>query len=224
MKFVLKLGGFLFPRIMNIKAINQYINLLKKLYYNGHEFVVVTGGGKGAREYIDIARGVGAREAVCDEIGIDYTRMNARLLISGMPNEAFQGVPKTLQQVQEFRSNKILVMGGLQPGQSTNAVAALVSELIGAYMLINATDVEGIYDDDPKINPNAKIFDKISINDLFEMIVKKQAIAGGYELFDLLAVTLISRSKIPTWIINGKDPGNIEKIIQGKHVGTKIIF
>ena len=224
LKFVLKIGGFLFPRNLNIVAINQYINLLKKLYSDGHEFIVVTGGGRGAREYIGIAREIGANEAVCDWIGIEYTRLNARLLISGMPKEAFPEIPKTFQQVQKFTFNKILIMGGLQPGQSTNAVAALVSELINAEMLINATDVGGIYTEDPKKTPNAKILDKISIKDLFEMIVKKQAIAGSYELIDLLAATLIGRSKIPTFFLNGNDPGNIEKIIRGQHVGTKIIF
>ncbi len=225
LKFVLKIGGFLFPKKIDVVSINQYINLLKKLYSKKHEFIVVTGGGMGAREYISTAREFGASEAVCDEIGIEYSRLNARLLISGMREEAFPKVPRTFQDVQNVHaSNKIVVMGGLQPGQSTNAVAALVSELIDADMLINATDVDGIYEEDPKVNPNAKILDKISIKNLSDMIINKQVIAGSYELFDLLAVTLIARTKITTWIVNGKDPKNIEKIIQGSHVGTRVIF
>ena len=225
MKIVLKLGGFLFPGKLNSDLINDYIKLLKKLYSDDHRLIVVTGGGAGAREYIGIARKGGVSEAICDEIGIEYTRLNARLLISLLQEEASPEVPKNLQQVKKFlRFNNIIIMGGLQPGQSANAVAALASELISADVLINATDVDGIYDEDPKMNSNAKMYDEIPIKNLFNMIINKQSTAGSYKLFDLIAVTLIARSKVHTWFVNGTDPSNIEKIIQGKHVGTRLVF
>jgi len=224
MKIVLKLGGFLFPKNLDIDLINLYIDLLKKLFSEGHELVVVTGGGTGAREYIDISRKVGSSEAICDEMGIEYSRLNARLLLSGL-KEAFPEVPVNLHDIKRyFKINKFVVMGGLQPGQSTNAVAALVFEIIGADILINATDVEGIYSEDPKTNPNAKKYDEISIKDLLEIISNKQAIAGSYDLLDPLSLKLIARSKIETWILNGKNPNNIERLIAGEHVGTKIVF
>ena len=225
MKIVLKLGGFLFPKEMNLDLIQTYADLLKKLYSEGHQLIVVTGGGKGSREYITAAREMGASETICDEIGIEYTRLNSRLLISTIPKEAFPDVPRNLQQIKNSLGfNKIIVMGGLQPGQSTNAVAALAAELIRADMFINATDVDGIYEDDPKTNTNTKMYDEIKIKDLFDMIIKKRSIAGSYKLFDLVAVNLITRSKITTWFVNGKDPKNIENIIHGKHIGTRIIF
>lgn len=225
MKIALKLGGFLFPKELNFDSIQAYAELLKKLFSDGHQLIVVTGGGKGAREYITAAREMGASETICDEIGIEYTRLNSRLLISAIPKEASPDVPQNIQEINHsLRFNKIIVMGGLQPGQSTNAVAALAAELIDADMFINATDVDGIYEDDPKTNPDAKMYDKIKIMDLFDLITKKRSIAGSYKLFDLVAVNLIARSKIPTWFVNGKDPKNIENIIHGKHIGTRIIF
>ncbi|MCW4031797.1 MAG: UMP kinase [Candidatus Bathyarchaeota archaeon] len=225
MKIILKLGGFLFPKELNFDLIQAYAELLKKLYSEDHQLIVVTGGGKGAREYISTAREMGASETICDEIGIEYTRLNSRLLISAIPEEAFPDVPQNIQQINNsLRFNKIIVMGGLQPGQSTNAVAALAAELIRADMFINATDVDGIYEDDPKTNTDAKMYDEIKIMDLFDMITKKRSIAGSYKLFDLVAVNLIARSKITTWFVNGKDPKNIENIIHGKHIGTRIIF
>jgi len=225
MKIALKLGGFLFPKELNFDSIQAYAELLKKLFSDGHQLIVVTGGGKGAREYITAAREMGASETICDEIGIEYTRLNSRLLISAIPKEASPDVPQNIQEINNsLRFNKIIVMGGLQPGQSTNAVAALAAELIDADMFINATDVDGIYEDDPKTNPDAKMYDKIKIMDLFDLITKKRSIAGSYKLFDLVAVNLIARSKIPTWFVNGKDPKNIENIIHGKHIGTRIIF
>ena len=225
MKIVLKLGGFLFPKELNFDLMQAYVELLKKLYSEGHQLIVVTGGGKGAREYITAAREMGASETICDEIGIEHTRLNSKLLISAIPKEALLDVPHNLQQIKNsLRFNKIIVMGGLQPGQSTNAVAALAAELICADMFINATDVDGIYEDDPKTNTDAKMYDEIKITDLFDMITKKRSIAGSYKLFDLVAVNLIARSKITTWFVNGKDPKNIENIIHGKHIGTRIIF
>lgn len=225
MKIVLKLGGFLFPKELDFDLIQAYAELLKKLFSEGHQLIVVTGGGKGAREYIEVAREIGASETICDEIGIEYTRLNSRLLISAIPKETFPDVPQNIQEINNsLRFNKIIIMGGLQPGQSTNAVAALAAELICADIFVNATDVDGIYEDDPKTNPDAKMHDKIKIMDLFDMITKKRSIAGSYKLFDLVAVNLIARSKIPTWFVNGKDPKNIEKIIHGEHIGTRIIF
>ncbi|WP_455277152.1 UMP kinase [[Eubacterium] cellulosolvens] len=225
MKIVLKLGGFLFTKELDFDLIQAYAELLKKLFSEGHQLIVVTGGGKGAREYIEAAREMGASETICDEIGIEYTRLNSRLLISAIPKETFPDVPQNIQEINNsLRFNKIIIMGGLQPGQSTNAVAALAAELICADILVNATDVDCIYEDDPKTNPDAKMHDKIKIMDLFDMIIKKRSIAGSYKLFDLVAVNLIARSKIPTWFVNGKDPKNIEKIIHGEHIGTRIIF
>lgn len=224
LKIVIKIGGFLFPERLDIDMINHYVNLLRKLFSNGHELVVVTGGGIGAREYIELSRKIGSSEAICDELGIEYSRLNARLLLSGLP-EAFPEIPASLKEVKRFfEINKLVVMGGLQPGQSTNAVAALVFEIIGADILINATDVEGIYSEDPRKNPKAKKYDEISIKDLFRIISSEKTIAGSYDLLDILAVTIIARSEIPTWILNGRDPKNIDKIINGGHIGTKIIF
>jgi uridylate kinase len=224
LKIVIKIGGFLFPKKLDVNMIDSYLKLLRNLFSNGHELVVVTGGGIGAREYIDLSRKIGSNEAICDELGIEYSRLNARLLLSGLP-EAFPDIPASLKEVKRyFEINKLVIMGGLQPGQSTNAVAALVFEIIGADILINATDVEGVYSEDPRKNPKAKKYNEISIKDLFGIISNEQIIAGSYELLDMLAVKIIARSKIPTWILNGRDPKNIDKIINGVHIGTKMFF
>jgi uridylate kinase len=223
LKIVIKIGGFLFPERLDLDMINGYVKLLRKLFSNGHELVVVTGGGIGSREYIELSRKIGSSEAICDELGIEFSRLNARLLLSGL-QEAFPEIPTSLREVKRyFEINKLIVMGGLQPGQSTNAVAALAFEIIRADILINATDVEGIYSEDPRKNPKAKKFDKISIEDLSRIISSEKAIAGSYDLLDILAVKIIARSKIPTWVLDGRNPKNIDRIINGGHIGTKII-
>ena len=223
MKIAVKLGGFSFPLELGVEEIKKYGGLFSELKRKGNQLVVVTGGGKNARKYIEAARKLGASEAVCDQIGILVTRLNARLLIISMGDDAYPKVPETIEDLRlYFESGKVIVMGGLQPGHSTNAVTALAAESIGASVLVNLTNVDGVYTADPKKGPKAKKFDEISTDKLLSLISGEEMMAGSYELLDPVSVRIIERSHIPTWIVSGEDPENMLKILKGKHVGTKI--
>src|SRR2546427_12656509 len=161
--------------------------------------VVVAGGGNVARHYINIARGFGSDEASLDIMGIEVSRLNARLLIAALGDNAYPAVPSDLEQVsQAADGGKIVVTGGLHPGQSTNATAALIAEKVRASIFLNATDVDGVYDSDPNKNKNAKKFKKIPIKKLRSMLVHKDSLAGGDDLMDIVALKVIERSKIKT--------------------------
>jgi uridylate kinase len=206
-----------------VEEIKKYGELFSKLKREGNQLVVVTGGGKNARKYIEAARKLGASEAACDQIGILVTRLNARLLITSMGDEAYPKVPETIEDLRlYFESGKVIVMGGLQPGHSTNAVTALAAESVGASILINVTNVDGVYTADPKKDPKAKKIDEISTEKLLSLISDEGVSAGSYELLDPVSIRIIERSHIPTWIVSGEDPENVLKILKGKHVGTKI--
>jgi uridylate kinase len=223
MKIAVKLGGFSFPLELGVEEIKKYGGLFSELKRKGNQLIVVTGGGKNARKYIEAARKLGASEAVCDQIGILVTRLNARLLITSMGDDAYPKVPETIEDLRlYFESGKVIVMGGLQPGHSTNAVAALAAESIGASVLVNLTNVDGVYTADPNEDPKAKKFDEISTDKLLSLISGEEMTAGSYELLDPVSVRIIERSHIPAWIVSGEDPENILKILKGKHVGTKI--
>jgi len=223
MKIAVKLGGFSFPLELGVEEIKKYGGLFSELKRKGNQLVVVTGGGKNARKYIEATRKLGASEAVCDQIGILVTRLNARLLITSMGDDAYPKVPETIEDLRlYFESGKVIVMGGLQPGHSTNAVTALAAESIGASVLVNLTNVDGVYTADPKKDPKAKKFDEISTDKLLSLISGEEMMAGSYELLDPVSVRIIERSHIPTWIVSGEDPENMLKILKGKHVGTKI--
>ena len=223
MKIAVKLGGFSFPLELDVEEIKKYGGLFSELKRKGNQLIVVTGGGKNARKYIEAARNLGASEAVCDQIGILVTRLNARLLITSMGDDAYPKVPETIEDLRHyFESGRVIVMGGLQPGHSTNAVTALAAESIGASVLVNLTNVDGVYTADPKKDPKAKKFDEISTDKLLSLISGEEMTAGSYELLDPVSVRIIERSHIPTWIVSGEDPENILKILKGKHVGTKI--
>lgn len=185
--------------------------------------VIVTGGGKEARKYIKAARALGGSETICDLIGIMVTRINARILISGLGTDAYLEPPTYLEEVRKaFETGKIVVLGGLQPGQSTNAVGILSAEAVGADLFINATDVDGVYTEDPKRVSEAKKLDVIEVDELLKIVVEGELQAGSYKLFDLLAVKTVKRSGIKTVIIDGRVPENIERIINGEKIGTMV--
>jgi uridylate kinase len=131
----------------------------------------------------------------------------------------------SLDDVARFvESNKIIVSGGLHPGQSTNATSALIAEKTRASEFINATDVNGIYDSDPRKNKNAHLFAKIELDKLLNMLLKESSMAGEYDLLDIVALKVIERSKIRTKVILS-NPKNISNTIQGrKYIGTELVL
>lgn len=185
--------------------------------------VVVAGGGNVARHYINIARGFGSDEASLDIMGIEVSRLNARLLIAALGDNAYPAVPTDLEQVGKAADGgKIVITGGLHPGQSTNATAALIAEKVKAKKFINATDVDGIYDSDPNKNKGAKLFKDITVKKCLELLGSENSAAGAYDLMDIVALKVIERSKIPTVVLKS-DPSTIKNAIANKVIGTRII-
>ncbi len=221
-RLVIKLSGIIF-NMENIDLIKKYAKFIYKLS-RSYQPIVVTGGGKIARIYISNARLIGADESTLDELGTEVSRLNARLLICALKNNVYQYPPINLRQVyQAVRTGLIVVTGGLYPGQSTNGTAALIAERIDALKFFNVTNVGGIYDLDPNKNRNAKKFKIIKINELKNILMKEDSIAGSYDLLDMISLKIIERSKIKTYVLNA-NVKDLEKIINGDaNIGTEII-
>ena len=221
-RIVIKLSGRLFG-LEDSKILKDYATFLVKIS-KIYQPVVVAGGGKIARHYITHARSSGADESTLDELGIEVSRLNAKLLIYALQDRAYPHPPTTLKEVAHAAdSGLIVITGGLHPGQSTNATAALIAEKVRAYFFLNATDVDGIYDSDPNKNKNAKKFRRIELKKLRKMLVHQESVAGGYDLMDIVALKVIERSKIKTRIIKA-DIKTLEKTIKGSPEGTEIIL
>ncbi|MCC2649185.1 MAG: pyrH [Nitrososphaeraceae archaeon] len=186
--------------------------------------IVIAGGGKIARHYINLARDLGSDEASLDIMGIEVSRLNARLLITALGEQAYSQVPKNLDEVTiAAESGKIVIVGGLHPGQSTNATSALIAEKVRAFRFLNATDVDGIYDLDPNTSRNAKLLNEITVNECIEILKDGSSMAGTYDLMDIVALKVIERSKIPTRVLRS-DITNIKNAIIGTHhIGTEIV-
>jgi len=221
-RIVIKFSGKVFA-MENVKLLKDYARFLVKISRT-YQPIIVAGGGKIARHYINHARSSGADESTLDELGIEISRLNAKLLIYALKGKAYSHPPTTLKEAQQaVESGLIVVAGGLHPGQSTNGTAALIAEKTNASQFINATDVNGIYDSDPNNNKKAKMFKKIEIKTLKKILIHEDSVAGGYDLMDIVALKIIERSKIKTRVIK-LDIKNLEKAIKGQLIGTEIIL
>jgi len=219
---VIKFSGKVFG-VENIKVLKDYARFLVKLSKT-HQPIVVAGGGKIARHFISHARSSGADESTLDELGIEISRLNAKLLIYALKNKAYPHPPTSLKEAKNaVDSGLIVVAGGLHPGQSTNGTAALIAEKVKAVTFLNATDVKGIYDSDPNKSKKAKLFKTIELKKLRGMLVKEDSVAGGYDLMDIVALKIIERSKIKTRVIQS-DIKTLEKAVKGLAVGTEIVL
>ena len=221
-RIVIKLSGRIFG-MDNAKMLKDYASFLVKISKICQP-IIVAGGGNIARHYIAHARSSGADESTLDELGIEISRLNAKLLIYALKNKAYSHPPTTLQEVRHAVDDGLIVVtGGLHPGQSTNGTAALIAEKINAEQFLNATDVDGVYDRDPNKFKNAKKFKRIELKNLKNMLIHEDSIAGGYDLMDIVALKIIERSKIKTRILKA-DIKTLEKAIKGMDVGTEIVL
>lgn len=220
MILVLSIGGSVIGHDQG--RLSEYARILRDIA-SDHTVFVVAGGGQIARDYIEIARTFGADEAFCDAIGIEVTRLNARLLIAALGVGAYP-VPPRMQEdaAVAAMSGRIVVMGGTVPGHTTDAVAAILAEYVHADLLINATATDGIYTKDPKKHPDAEKLDEISPERLIEIIADVRMEAGANLPLDMLAAKIIERSGIPVMVIDGTDPENVLDAVHGKRVGTYV--
>jgi uridylate kinase len=225
MKVVISVGGSLLTRKLNAKNYKKYANVLLKLWKKGHKVAVVCGAGR-LKKYIKIARELGADSRLQDCIGIDGTHINAKILASVLKDKChligLQKEKDAIKEVKRWFGKKILVCGGYEPGHSTDYDAAIFAEVVKADLVINASNVSGVYAVDPKRKVFAKKFDRLSHKEFLKIIRKNPQIPGEYRLFDLPGAKVLAKSNIKLIMISGKDPKEIIRAVQGKHKGTVV--
>jgi len=226
MRIVIKLGHSFSKGIPGADDIRDQCDVLKRIIKLGHRMVLVIGGGSLSRNYISIARELGADWSGCDQVGIDFTRINARLFVIALGDAAHPRVAGDLGELVElYSSGKAVVMGGVTPGQSTDAVSAMAAEAIGADLFIRTLDVEGVYDRDPKSSSEAKRLEAVTIEGLRRLVAAAGGVeAGQYKLLDHVAINILARSRIHTVFTDGRDPENILRAIRGEKIGTRVIY
>ena len=226
MKIVVSIGGSLLTRELTAENFKRYIDVFLELKNKGHQLIVVCGGGKVCREYRDVGKKLGGNNEQLDFIGIMATHLNAATLYSGLGDSGelikWTALKKAVKQVKEKFGDKILVGAGYDIGTSSDFDATSFAKAISADMLVNATNINGVYTEDPKINPDAKKFDRLTHKEFIKIIKKNVQVPGEYRLFDLPAAKLIKRLKLKAVFIDANDPQEIIRAVEGTHGGTNI--
>jgi len=222
-RIVLRIGGSVVASPVNTELMSKYVELLRALKAQGHEVAVVVGGGSLAREFIAIAKKLGLDEKAQDEIAISVSRLFAQLFLNKLGELSGRKVALTLDDAAEFMGEgEIVVMGGLKPGITTDAVAALVAERVKADLLVKGTDQDGVYNKDPRKHADAIKLDHLSFDDLSDVFSEDKHKAGMHQIIDPEAVKVLKRERMKLAVVNGFKPENILAVVKGESVGTVI--
>jgi uridylate kinase len=223
MRIVFRIGGSVVASPINTDLMNKYIDLLKVIKTQGHEIIVVVGGGTLAREFIGIAKKLNLEMKAQDEIAIAVSRLFAQLFVAKFGDLGCGKVAITLEEAAEYlEAGKIVVMGGLKPGITTDTVGALVAEQVGADLLVKGTDQDGIYNKDPRTNPDAVKLDHLSFDRLQSVFSETEHKAGIHQIIDPEAIKVLKRNRIKIIVVNGFKPENILTAVKGEKIGTTV--
>jgi len=225
MRVVLSIGGSVLAPGLSPERVAAHAEAIETLVDAGCEVGVVVGGGGVARDYIGAARELGANEVQLDQLGIGVTRLNARLLIAALGERASFTVAEGYDGASAaLRRDEVSVMGGIMPGQTTDAVAAAFAENVDADLLCFATSADGVYDADPAENPDAECYGELTPEALVDVVVPMSRDAGASAPVDLLAAKLIDRANLRTVVLDGTEPGRIvDAVLRGDHTGTDVV-
>jgi uridylate kinase len=201
----------------------KYADLIRQINLQGHEVAVILGGGILAREFIGIAKNLSLEPAAQDRIAISVSRLYAQLFMEKLGELGCGKVCITLDEAAEcFSQGKIVVMGGLKPGHTTDTVGALVAERLDADLLVKGTDQEGVYTKDPRKFSDAVKLDKMTFDDLSKVLENSEHKVGIHQVIDPMAVEVLKRSHMKVIVFNGFKPENLLLAAEGKNVGTLI--
>ncbi len=217
----LSLGGSIInPGEIDVKFLKEFTKVILELL-SKYKFMIVCGGGKVARDYIH-ALPQGLTEGERDYMGIAATWLNAELLSYYFKGKTAPVLPRTVEELmQQMQHYDIGLSGGFLPAVKTDEDAAVVADLFGSPILINVTNVDGIYDKDPRNNSDARKFPELSYKEFYEVISPLSLGAGSNAPFTLIAAKICERSNMRI-IICPKEIQKIRQAIEGVNVGTII--
>lgn len=206
--------------------VGDYAEQIKELAQAGVEIAIVIGGGNIFRGLAGAAKGVDRVKG--DQMGMLATVINSLALCSalekiGQPAQVFTAVNmfpigehySKWKAIDAMKAGKVSIIscGTGNPFFTTDSAAALRASEINADVLLKATQVDGVYDSDPRKNPDAKLIHKITYKD---------AIARQLQFMDTAALALCLENKVPVQVFNLHKKGNIKRALCGEDVGTII--
>ena len=208
------------------QVINTLSREIKEVHALGVELAIVIGGGNNFR-------GVAASTQGMDRATADYMGMLATVLNALALQDALERIDVTTRvmsaiEIQELaepyikrRATRHLEKGRVvifaagtgNPFFTTDTAASLRAIEIQADAIFKATRVDGVYDRDPELEPNAVMFDELSYLDVLQR---------GLKVMDSTAISLCMDNNMGIYDFNMTVPGNIKRILQGEKIGTKV--
>jgi len=215
--YVISVGGSLIvPEEIDAVFLSSFKQFIIKRIEKGDRFILIAGGGKTARKYQAAASEIsGIDNEEKDWLGIHSTRLNAHLLRTIFKLWANPKIISNLEEDDINFKEKILVGAGWKPGWSTDYVAVMLAKKYKAESIINLSNIDHVYSEDPKLNPDAKRYEHISWKD-FRKIVGDVWDPGMSAPFDPIASKEAEKSNLKVAIMNGKDFDNISCFLDGK--------
>ncbi len=215
---IISLGGSLIvPEEIDVNFLKRFKKAILEITEK-ESVVIVCGGGKVCRKYQEAAsQVVKPTHEDLDWLGIKATFMNAQLMKIILGHRADRKVYKK----PEIPKHKITVAAGWLPGWSTDYDAVIWAKKTGAKKVINMSNVNHLYDKDPKKFPNAKIVRKMKWKD-YRKIAGDKWTPGLNLPFDPIASRLAHKLGLTVYII-GKDVKNLKKAVEGKAFRGSII-
>lgn len=225
---VISLGGsMIVPEEIDVEFLKEFKNLILSHVATGKRFLIDTGGGRTCRKYQHAAKEiVDASKEDLDWIGLTVNNVNAQLVRVIFGKDACKKVYYDLNEKglrDSIREYPIVIGGSLEPGHSSDFDAVLAAKTLGAKKIINLSNIDHVYDSDPKINPNAKKIEKISWAEYRKIIPKEWTHSGLNTPFDPIASEAAEKEGLEVIIMNGKPINNLENYLTGdKFTGTVI--
>ncbi len=222
-KIVISLGGSLIvPEEIDVEFISKFVSVIKKYTSKGFKFVIITGGGKICRRYNDAAEKlITPLKDDLDWLGIATTRLNSELVRIAFGDLAFNKIIMDPDFILE--TDKPIILGaGWKPGNSSDLAAIHSAISVGAKKIINLSNIDYVYNKDPKKYNDAVKIEQISWVD-FRKLLPEEWDPGLNTPFDPIAAKKAESVGIEVDILNGKNISNLEKCLNGEDfVGTKI--
>jgi uridylate kinase len=214
---VVSLGGsLLVPKTgIDTTFLKGFKQLVQRLLTDGLRLVVIVGGGRTARDYQQAAAALGPLPADdLDWLGIHATRLNAHLLRTVLKAEAYPRLITDPEGDELPGDARFIVGAGWKPGWSTDYDAAIIARRLGAARIVNVSNVDYVYDEDPRTSAKAIRFETMSWPALRRIIGDTWS-PGLNVPFDPVAARLCERERLEVAIVSGADLANVEHAIRG---------
>ena len=221
---VISLGGSLiFPEEIDVRFLKKFKKLIVEQIAKGHNFILITGGGKICRKYQQALKAISPVSGdELDWMGIFTTQTNSNLLRLMFGNLAHKKIVGDPEKRITYNS-PVLTAAGWLPGHSTDMDAVQLAKTYGADTIVNLSNIDFLYSKDPRKFKDAKKIEKISWDGLLKITGRKWK-PGLNAPFDPIAALLAKKLKLKAIIADGKNLKNLQNILENKKfIGTTIV-